>query len=709
MITRRDFIKISGLAIGLIIAPSGFQILKAEEIMNNNLKPVLWLQITKNNELIILSNKSEMGQGVYTGLAMLVADELDFPWEKVKVKAAPASDIYKDEKFGSQLTGGSTSLRHMHEFYRYLGATAKEMILNAASEKLNISKSNLKVKEGYLWYKDKRYPYSHFWDYALKLPIPQEVNLKNPEEFIYIGKNVPRIDVPEKVNGRAIFGIDVKLKNMVYAVVERPNYFDSKVEDFNKDDILKEKGILDAFPIQTGVAIVGETFESLLKVRNKVKVKWSRSSIEGYDDNKLQEYYLNKLNENGNIARNDGNVIKVIQNVNKKIEETYLLPYLYHGTIEPMNCVANITDDRCEIYAPIQAQTFAQKVAMEVTGFDKNKVDVYTTYLGGGFGRKSNVLFVKEAVEISKKLKRPVKLIYTREDDVKSQWYRPMNATILKAGLDNNGNLIALYHKIAVPAVFEWAGRPSKIDRAAVEGIENMFYDIPNVHVEFVKVDLPIPVWFWRSVGSSHNAFTLETFIDRVAKLSHKDPVELRLKLLSKNQRAQNVIQTVAEKAGWGKTPKYGAAMGIAYHYSFGTHVAQVAEVSLDKSTGIVKVHRVVCAIDLGPTVINPDLVIAQVESAVNMGLSAALKEAVHFGKSGPSNLNFDTYPILTMDEAPDEIEVHIVKGEGSMGGVGEPGLPPIAPAVANALFWGYDIKVNRLPMTPDYIKSLIL
>lgn len=284
-----------------------------------------------------------------------------------------------------------------------------------------------------------------------------------------------------------------------------------------------------------------------------------------------------------------------------------------------------------------------------------------------------------------------------------------MNATILKAGLDNNGNLIALYHKIAVPAVFEWAGRPSKIDRAAVEGIENMFYDIPNVHVEFVKVDLPIPVWFWRSVGSSHNAFTLETFIDRVAKLSHKDPVELRLKLLSKNQRAQNVIQTVAEKAGWGKTPKYGAAMGIAYHYSFGTHVAQVAEVSLDKSTGIVKVHRVVCAIDLGPTVINPDLVIAQVESAVNMGLSAALKEAVHFGKSGPSNLNFDTYPILTMDEAPDEIEVHIVKGEGSMGGVGEPGLPPIAPAVANALFWGYDIKVNRLPMTPDYIKSLIL
>lgn len=708
MITRRDFIKISGLAIGLVIAPSGFQILKAEEIINNKLRPVLWAQITENNELILLSNKSEMGQGVYTGLGMLVADELDFPLDKVKVKAAPAADIYKDEKFGSQLTGGSTSLRNMHKFYRYLGATIKEMLLNAASKKLNTPKSNLTAKEGYIWHKDKKYPYSYFWDYALKLPVPQQVNLKNPEEFIYIGKNIPRIDVPEKVNGKAVFGIDIKIKDMVYAIVERPGHFDSKVESFNRDEILKEKDIIDAFPIETGVAVVGKTFESLIKVKEKIKVKWTKSSIEGYDDNKLKEYYLNKLNENGKIARNDGNALKEIENADKKVEETYLLPYLYHATIEPMNCVAYVTENRCEVYAPIQAQTFAQKVAMEVTGFDKNKVDVYTTYLGGGFGRKSNVLFVKEAVEISKKLKKPVKLIYTREDDVKSQWYRPMNATILKAGLDQDGNLNALYHKIAVPAVFEWAGRPSEIDRAAVEGIANMFYEIPNVHVEFIKVDLPIPVWFWRSVGSTHNAFTLETFIDRVAKVSGKDPVGFRLNLLYTNPRAQNVIKTVAEKAGWGKNPKYGKSMGFAYHYSFGTHVAQVAEVSLDKDTGKIKVHRVVCAIDLGSTVINPDLVIAQVESAINMGLSAALKEAVHFDKSGPSNLNFDTYQILTMKDAPNEIEVHIVKGEGSMGGVGEPGLPPIAPAVANALLWGYDIKVNRLPMTPDYIKSLI-
>jgi len=310
-------------------------------------------------------------------------------------------------------------------------------------------------------------------------------------------------------------------------------------------------------------------------------------------------------------------------------------------------------------------------------------------------------------VEISKKLGRPVKLIYTREDDVKSGWYRPMNATKFVGALDEKGRVVAIHHKIAVPAISKWVGIPSIIDSAAVEGIKNMPYSVPNLRVEFVKIDLPIPVWFWRSVGSSHNAFTLETFIDRLAKAGGRDPVELRLELLSKNPRARRVVEVCAEKSGWGKGSHRGRAMGLAYHFSFGSHVAQCAEVSLDKKTGKIRVHKVVCVIDLGPTVVHPDLVVSQMESAIVMGLSASLKERVSFSKGGPQSLNFDTYPLLTMEETP-EIEVHIVKGQGRMGGVGEPGLPPIAPAVANALLWGYGIEVNQLPMTPDYIKTLI-
>ena len=705
MITRRDLLKISGLGLGIALLPDGFMLVKASE--NPQIKPHLWASITKDNYLVLLINKSEMGQGVYTGLSMIVADELDFPWRRVIVKPAPAKDIYIDKKMGSQLTGGSTSIRNMYEFLRLLGASMKEMILESASREWKVPKEKLQAQMGYVSYTNKKASYGELWEKALKLPIPTKVRLKDPSEFLYIGKGVPRIDTEEKVEGKAIFGIDVRRKDMVYAVVERPPYFGAKPQSVDDSQARQMKDVLDVFTISSGVAVCAKTVEGALKGREKLRVAWTKSPLEGFDDERLSQYYLDMLKKKGVVARKDGDPILVLEKAKRKTSAVYLLPYLYHATMEPMACVVDVKEDRCIIYAPVQAQTWTLQTAKRITGLPEDKIEVYTTYLGGGFGRKSNVEFVKEALEISKRIKKPVKLIYTREDDVKSGWYRPMNATRLEGALDEKGRVIAIYHKIAVPAVFEWAGRPSQVDRAAVEGIENMFYEIPHVHVEFVKVDLPIPVWFWRSVGSTHNAFTLETFIDRLAKIGNRDPVELRLELLKNHERAQKVIQVAAEKAGWGKRPKHGDAMGLAYHYSFGSHVAQVAEVSLDKNSGQIRVHRVVCAIDIGPLVVHPDLLISQVESAVVMGLSAATKEKVSFSKNGPISLNFDTYPLLTMSEAP-HVEVHIVRSEGPMGGVGEPALPPVAPAVANALLWGYGIQINNLPMTPESIRSLL-
>ena len=693
MINRRDFIKLSALGLGIFLLPDGFKILKAKEV--RGLKPALWANITKDNYLILLVNKSEMGQGVYTGLAMVVADELDFPWERVRVKPAPASEIYKDPKMGMQLTGGSTSLRNMHEFLRLLGASMREMLIVVASKEWQVPKDRLIAKGGYVTDGKRRASYGELWQKTMNVPVPSNPKLKDPSEFIYIGKGVPRIDTEEKVEGKAVFGIDVRLKDMLYAVVERPPSFGSKLKAYDDSQTKKVEGVVAVFPISTGVAVCAKSFYSALKGRERLKVEWTKSPLEGFDDQKLEEYYLNMLKKQGVVARREGNPRRELERAKKKVRAIYLLPYLYHATMEPMACVADVKEDRCVVYAPTQAQTWALKTAKEITGLPEERIEIITTYLGGGFGRKANVEFIREALEISKRLKKPVKLIYTREDDVKSGYYRPMNATLLEGALDEKGRVVALYHKIAVAPI------------GATQGIEDTLYKIPNLHVEFVRVDLPIPVWFWRSVGHSHNAFTLETFIDRLAKEGKRDPVDLRLELLRNNERAKKVIEVVAEKAGWGKKPKKGEAMGLAYHFSFGSHVAQVAEVSLDKKTGKVRVHRVVCAIDLGPMVIHPDLVVAQMESAINMGLSAALKEAVRFSNGGPSSLNFDTYPLLTMEEAP-EVEVYIVKGEGPMGGVGEPGLPPIAPAVANALFWGYGIEINRLPMSPEYVRSLL-
>ncbi len=680
MITRREFFKLGGLSLILVMTPKGLKVVKAEELKRYS--PRLWLNLSKDNILTVLINKSEMGQGVYTGIAQIVADELDFPWERVRVAPAPAGKYYVDPIMGIQLTGGSTSIRNMFDFMRYVGASMREMLLEAGSRVLGVPKNKLKAKLGYVIYKDKKIPYGDLTDIAMKLPVPEEPRLKSPEEFIYIGKSVPRIDLDDKINGNAEFGIDIFFEDQIYAVIERPPSFGSYAKTFS---LKKEKGITHVFKVGKGVAVCGKDPYSVLKAREKLRVEWSRSPIEDMDTEKMKEYYRNLLKKRGLVARNDGNFERAYRNAKKKIELTYTLPYLYHACMETMSCTVMLTKDECIIYVPTQSQTSVLKHARRITGLPESRIRIITTYLGGGFGRKSNSEFVVEALKIARKVKKPVKLFYTREDDIKAGWYRPMCSAILKGSVDENGKPEAFFFKIAVPAVFEWArGRKIPgVDPASVSGVANMFYEIPNVRVEFVKSELPIPVWFWRSVGHSHNAYILETFIDALAELGDKDPAELRLELLEFHPRAQRVIEKVLEMSEWHKGAKYGQALGLAYHYSFGSHVAQVADVSLEN--GKVKVHKVYCAVDLGPIVVNPDLVVQQMESGIIMGISAFLYEGVKFEKGGAKNLNFDTYRIMRIENTP-EIEVEIVKSDGPMGGIGEPGVPPAAPAVANAI-----------------------
>ncbi len=692
MMERREFLKLSGLTLAVVFTGGGFDVVKASQLRQ---RPLVWISLSKDNYLTFYSNKSEMGQGVHTGLAMVVADELDFPWERVKVAPAPVRSEYADPLFGIHLTGGSTSVRNMYGVLRLAGATMKRLLILSASQRLKLPVESIQARMGYLLYPGGRIAYGDLAEDAVKLPLPKDVPLKKESEFVYIGKGVPRVDTEDKVNGRALFGIDVKLEGMVYATVIRPPSYSSKLLRVDDSQAKKIKGYIRAIPMGEKVGIVAQDMFSLLKAKESIKVEWSGGI--SLDDRALKKLFLESLKKPGEVVYKVGNAPQYISQASLKTSSVYVLPYLYHAHLEPLSCVVDVKKDRCLIYAPVQAQTSVLRTAEEITGLDEGRIEVRTTYLGGGFGRKASTEFVKEALLMSKELKRPVKLIYTREEDVKYAHFRPMSATLMEGAVDREGNILAVRHKIAIHPISRGS---------SLEGIENTLYRFPNFTVEYVPVKLDFPVWYWRSVGHSHNAFVMETFIDELASLAKKDPVALRLNLL-RDERAKKVVQVCAERAGWGR-PKRGHAMGFAYHYSFGSHCAHAVEVSLDTKSGQLRVHRVVCVMDIGPVLVHPDLARQQVEGAIIMGLSSALKERVSFKNGGPSSLNFDTYPILRLDEAPEEIEVYFLKGKGPMGGVGEPPLPPIAPAVANALFWGYGIKVRELPMTPERIKHLL-
>jgi isoquinoline 1-oxidoreductase beta subunit len=711
-ITRRQFLKISagtGLAIAVASTPLGFRLLSAEEVKKEafSFSPSAWLKILPDNTVVVVVNKSEMGQGVYTSLPMIIADELDADWKNVKFESAPAGDKFKDPAWGTQSTGGSSSIRHMYEPLRMAGAAAREMLLTAASQEWGVPITECAVMQGRVRHikGNRTLTYGNLSERASKLPVPQKPTLKKESQLRYIGTAVPRLDMHDKVEGTAQFGIDTFVPDMLYAAIARPPVYGAALATFDKDAARKVSGVRNVTPIYSGVAVCADTIDGAWKGRDALKTSWQNAVYPLLSNGSLEKEFMGRLDSKGITARNDGDTAGVLSKAAKKMEATYILPYLSHATMEPMNCTARVRSDSCDIWVPTQNQTGVQALAVKMTGLKPEQVHVHTTYLGGGFGRRFETDFVEEALTIAISTGKPVKLLWKREEDIQHDFYRPMNVSRIAGALDNLGRATAWSHKIVCPSIFARvfpAMMKNGIDNAAVEGLENMEYEIPNISVEWIRMDTPVPVGFWRSVGSSHNAFTVESFIDELAHAAKKDPLEFRLGMLKKHPRAQKVLQVAAEKAGWGKALTKGQARGIAYHLSFGSYVAEVAEVSVDKKDGSIKVHKVTCAVDCG-SVVNPAIVEAQMMGGIIMGLSAALKEKMEFAKGGVKSENFADYELLRMSETPD-VDVHIVKSGDKLGGIGEPGVPPIAPAVANAVFTATGARIRQLPMKPDAV-----
>ncbi len=710
--TRREFLKTSlagaGLTIVASMTPSGIRLLSAAEAeKDTSFQPNVYLRISPDDTVTVIVNKSEMGQGVYTSLPMIVADELEADWKKVKILPAPAAAEYVDAAFGMQATGGSTSIRHMHDTLRKAGAAARELFVAAGAEAMKVPMRECAAVNGTVRHMTtgKGLSYGKLVFEASRLPVPKEPVLKKDAQLKFIGKAMPRLDVPDKSTGRANFGIDTFAPNMLYASIARPPLFGASPATFDKAAAEQVRGVRSVVSIARGIAVCAESIEAAWKGREALKATWQRPAMADLSTASIEQDMMVRMKEPGLTAKAEGDVKAGLAGAEKKVESFYMLPYLSHATMEPMNCTASVTPERCDVWAPTQNQGGTQATAAKITGLKPEQVFVHTTYLGGGFGRRFETDFVEEAVTIAKAAGKPVKLIWTREEDLRNDVYRPGNYTRIEAGLDGKGRLTAWSHKIVCPSIFARvfpSMMKNGIDNAAVEGVTDLEYEVPNMLAEYVRIDLPVPVGFWRSVGASHNGFIIESFIDELAAAAKKDPLEFRLAHLAKHPRAKRVLETAASKAGWGRKPKAGQAMGIAYHLSFGTYVAEVAEVSVDKATGKITVHKVTCAVDCG-SVVNPDTVKAQMESGILMGLSAALKEKVDFANGGVKSENFGDYELLRMSEAP-EVEVHITTSKDPLGGIGEPGVPPLAPAVANAVFRATGARLRSLPMTPKAV-----
>ena len=703
-LTRRRFLKTSGavasgLLLGFYVPPKGPRgYLQAAEPF----APNAFIRITPDDAIKLIINKSEMGQGVYTSLPMLIAEELDANWEKVQVEAAPATPEYTDPNYGMQVTGGSSSVRSSWQPFRQAGASAKALLVEAAAKKWGVDKSSLRTEDGHVIYGDKRASYGALATAAAALPVPENVALKDPKDFKLIGTNVKRIEGESKVTGQAQFSMDVKLPDMLTAVVAHPPVCGGKVKSFNADKATAVPGVVKVKQIGSGVAVLAKDFWTAQTARDEIEIEWDEGENAALSTEALRKEYLELAERPGNVAEDEGDAEATLSSAAKTVEGVYEVPFLAHAPMEPLNATAHVQADRCDIWAGTQAQSIDQMVAAGITGLSPAQVHIHTTLLGGGFGRRANFTsdFVSDAVQVAHGEGVPVKTIWTREDDIQCGYYRPMFVHKVKAGVDADGMPIAWHQRlvgesIAEGTMMEQAVMQNGVDMMSVEGAAHMPYAIPNRHVEVHNAKKRLSVLWWRSVGHTHTGFVNESFLDEVAHAGGKDPFELRRELLKDQPRHRHVLELAAEKAGWGTPLPEGRARGIAMRKSFESFVAEVADVSVDG--GRVRVHKVVCAVDCG-IAINPWNVEAQMESAIIFGLTAALHGELTLENGRVQQSNFHDYPVLRMDETP-EIEVHIVKSSEPPTGAGEPGVPPIAPAVANALFALTGKRIRKLPI----------
>jgi isoquinoline 1-oxidoreductase subunit beta len=710
-IVRRDFLKTTATIGGGLCIAAYIPELAARPTPNapasaTVFSPNAFVRIADDESVTVIANHSEMGQGVYTSLPMLLNEELEADWSKIKVEPAPVDPAYNHTVFGLQMTGGSTTTPSEWERFRKMGAMGRLMLIQAAAQKWNVPPTECHVEKGVVIHTatGKKATYGSLADAASQLKPPAEVPLKDPKQFTLIGKPVRRLDTPSKVNGTAQFGLDVRLPGMVFALVARPPVFGGKVVSFDATETLKIPGVRAVEQIPSGVAVVADRYWPAKLGREKLRITWDDGANATLSTAQMLADFSKQSASPGTIAKKTGDPASALSGAAKTITAEYDVPYLAHAMMEPLNCVVDLRSDSCEIWTGTQFETVDRANAAAVAGLPPEKVKINTTLLGGGFGRRANPAsdFVVEAVHVAKIAKAPVKVVWTREDDLAGGWYRPMWHDRFAAGLDAQGNAIAWTHTIVGQSIMAGTSfapytiNKEGVDSTSVEGAADLLYGIPNLQVDLHSPKIGIPVQWWRSVGHSHTGFSVESFFDEVAHAGGKDPYELRRKLLANQPRMSAVLQLVAEKAGWGKPLPPGRGRGIATHFSFDSYVAQVIEASVEKD-GTVHVHRVVCAVDCGRTV-NPDIVKAQMEGGIIFGLTAALKTEITLENGRVQQHNFYDYPMLRMFESPD-IEVHIVPSEQNPTGVGEPSVPPVAPALANAIFAATGKRLRRLPI----------
>ena len=715
--SRREFIKTSAeLGAGLILAfylPTG---IGAENKLATNtdvapFKPNAFIRIGTDNSVTIICKHLEMGQGVYTGLPTVIAEELDADWSQIKVEGAPANPgLYKNLILLLQITAKSSSMANSYEQMRIAGATARAMLVTAAAMLWKVPEAEISVSQGVVSHRSsgRKTTFGELSTLAAQVPVPETARLKDPKDFHYIGKtNKPltRKDGPDKVNGSAIYTIDIKQPGMLTALVAHPPLFGATVKSFNASKAKAMSGVVDVVQIPTGVAVLANGFWPAKKGRDALIIEWDTSAANTLGSAEILNQYRALAKTSGAMVRNEGDAEKALLRAPKRLSASFEFPYLAHAAMEPMNCAIALNEEGCELWNGEQFQTMTQVKVSSTLGLKINQVKINMLYAGGSFGRRASqhADYQTEAAYIVKAIagRAPVKLLWTREDDMQAGFYRPLNYHTLEAGLDDKGNLVAWHHRIVGQSIL--ANTPlEKVllqngnDPFSFEGAEDMPYRSPNVMVDLHTPKIGVPVLWWRSVAHTHTAFSIETFMDELAEVAQKDPIEFRRSLIIDNPRLLNVLNIAAAKSNWGKPLPKGQGRGIALHKFINTYVAEVAEVTISRA-GELKVDKVICVVDCGLAV-NPKIIEAQMRSGIGFGLSAAMRGAITLKDGKVEQSNFHDYQPLRMNEMP-PVEVHIVPSSESPTGVGEPGVPPIAPAVCNAIYMATKKRIRSLPI----------
>jgi len=683
---------------------------RAEAAVADEFAPNAFIRIGSDGRIILIMPYVEMGQGTYTSIPMLIAEELDVNLKQVQLEHAPPNEkLYANPLLGVQATGGSDALRGAWKPLREAGATARIMLVAAAAKRWDVDPKSCRAQDGEVAHvpTGRRLKYGELAAEAAKMPVPAGVTLKAPEDFKLIGTPAKRLDAPAKVNGTAVFGIDVHPPGVKVATLVQSPVFGGRVKNLDDTAAKAVKGVRQIVRLDDAISVVADHMGAAKKGLAALNIEWDDGPHAKLTTADVARELEQATLGSGAVAQNIGDADKALASVTTKIEAIYQAPFLAHATMEPMNCTVHFRKDACEIWIGSQAVARVQAMAAKAAGLPPEKVIVHNHLIGGGFGRRLEADGAVRAVEIAKHVDGPVKVVWTREEDIQHDMYRPYWFDRLSAGLDEQGRPVVWKNRFAGSSVIaRWLppGFKDGLDPDSTEGAIDLVYDLPNFRVEYVRLEPPgIPTAFWRSVGPSHNVFVTESFIDEMAAAAKQDAVAYRRALLDKSPRAKAVLDLAAEKAGWGQALPKGSGRGVSLQFVFGSYLAQVAEVEVSKE-GTVRVRRVVCAVDCG-TVVNPDTVQAQIQSGIIFGATAALYGEITLKNGRVEQTNFDTYQVLRMNQAP-AIEVHIVKSAEPPGGLGESGTSAIVPAIANAIFAATGKRLRKMPVDASLLKQ---